>query len=99
MNKKAILEILVENIQNKKIIKYVFSDTKTYSHSKIILKPVLIKDEMQIQIESFRENKAFHSNFHPNDEKLFSLINEYIDNFKQILVQIPSYDLVFNKKK
>lgn len=98
MNKKAILEILVENIQNKKIIKYVFSDTKTYSHSKIILKPVLIKDEMQIQIESFRENKAFHSNFHPNDEKLFSLINEYIDNFKQILVQIPSYDLVFNKK-
>lgn len=98
MNKKAILEILVENIQNKKIIKYVFSDTKTYSHSKIILKSVLIKDEMQIQIESFRENKAFHSNFHPNDEKLFSLINEYIDNFKQILVQIPSYDLVFNKK-
>lgn len=98
MNKKAILEILVENIQNKKIIKYIFSDTKTYSHSKIILKPVLIKDEMQIQIESFRENKAFHSNFHPNDEKLFSLINEYIDNFKQILVQIPSYDLVFNKK-
>lgn len=98
MNKKAILEILVENIQNKKIIKYVFSDTKTYSYSKIILKPVLIKDEMQIQIESFRENKAFHSNFHPNDEKLFSLINEYIDNFKQILVQIPSYDLVFNKK-
>lgn len=92
------MEILVENIQNKKIIKYVFSDTKTYSHSKIILKPVLIKDEMQIQIESFRENKAFHSNFHPNDEKLFSLINEYIDNFKQILVQIPSYDLVFNKK-
>lgn len=98
MNKKAVLEILIENIKSKKIIKYVFSDTKTYNYSKIILKPVIIKNEEKIQIENFKENKVFHSNFSLNDEKLFFILDEYVNNFKQILVQIIGFDFIFNRK-
>lgn len=98
MYKITVSEILIENIKNKKIVKYIFSDTKTYNYSKVILKPVIIKNDIKIQIESFKENKVFHNNFNFNDERLFSFINEYIDNFKQILAQIPGYDFIFNKK-
>lgn len=77
MDKITVSEILIENIKNKKIVKYTFSDTKTYNYSKVILKPVIIKNDIKIQIESFKENKVFHNNFNFNDERLFSFINEY----------------------
>lgn len=98
MEKIDVLEILIENIKNEKIVKYVFSDTRNYQYSKIILKAIKIKNETKIQIESFKDNKAFHNNFSSDDKKLFDLLSEYLENFKQILAQTAGVDFIFNKK-
>ena len=62
MLKENILSELIENIKDEKFIKIVFSDKQNEDFNKIIIKPLLLKSEKNIQIESFKENKAFHKN-------------------------------------
>lgn len=46
-----------------KLSKAVFSQpVDTLADSKVIIRPVMIKGEERYQIESFRDNKAFHRN-------------------------------------
>ena len=59
MLKENILSELIENIKDEKFIKIVFSDKQNEDFNKIIIKPLLLKSEKNIQIESFKENKAF----------------------------------------
>lgn len=99
MIKEDILKILKEYIQEKQIIKCVFSDSKKYDYSKIILKLIENKNSTKVQFESFKENKAFHTNFSIEDNKIDEFILEYLKNFKQILLQIPEKDIIFSRKK
>ena len=62
MEKENILFELIENIKDDKFIKIVFSDKQNGDFNKIIIKPLFLKSEKNIQIESFKENKAFHKN-------------------------------------
>ena len=48
--------------EKNKFIKIVFSDKQNGDFNKIIIKPLLLKSGKNIQIESFKENKAFHKN-------------------------------------
>ena len=100
MEKENILFELIKNIQEDKLIKIVFSDRKSGDFNKVIIKPIILKSVKNIQIESFKDNKAFHKNIDLNNLKeLEDNLKEYIDNFKQILLQIEGSDISFIRKK
>ena len=100
MEKENVLFELKKNIQEDKLIKIVFSDRKSGDFNKVIIKPIILKSVKNIQIESFKDNKAFHKNIDLNNLKeLEDNLKEYIDNFKQILLQIEGSDISFIRKK
>jgi len=100
MEKENILFELIKNIQEDKLIKIVFSDRKSGDFNKVIIKPIILKSAKNIQIESFKDNKAFHKNIDLNNlQELEDNLKEYIDNFKQILLQIEGSDISFIRKK
>ena len=82
MEKDNILSELIENIKKNKFIKIVFSDKQNGDFNKIIIKPLLLKSGKNIQIESFKENKAFHKNIELNNiQEIENILKEYIENF------------------
>ena len=100
MEKENILFELIKNIQDDKLIKIVFSDRKSGDFNKVIIKPIILKSTKNIQIESFKDNKVFHKNIDLNNlQELEDNLKEYIDNFKQILLQIEGSDISFIRKK
>ena len=100
MEKENILFESIKNIQEDKLIKIVFSDRKSGDFNKVIIKPIILKSVKNIQIESFKDNKAFHKNIDLNNlQELEDNLKEYIDNFKQILLQIEGLDISFIRKK
>ena len=100
MEKENILFELIKNIQDDKLIKIVFSDRQSGDFNKVIIKPIILKSTKNIQIESFKDNKAFHKNIDLNNlQELENNLKEYIDNFKQILLQIEGSDISFIRKK
>ena len=100
MEKENILFELKKNIQEDKLIKIVFSDRKSGDFNKVIIKPIILKSTKNIQIESFKDNKVFHKNIDLNNlQELEDNLKEYIDNFKQILLQIEGSDISFIRKK
>ena len=100
MEKENILFELIKNIQDDKLIKIVFSDRQSGDFNKVIIKPIILKSARNIQIESFKDNKAFHKNIDLNNlQELEDNLKEYIDNFKQILLQIEGSDISFIRKK
>ena len=100
MEKENILFELIKNIQEDKLIKIVFSDRQSGDFNKVIIKPIILKSAKNIQIESFKDNKAFHKNIDLNNlQELEDSLKKYIDNFKQILLQIEGSDISFIRKK
>ena len=100
MEKENILSEIRKNIQENKFIKIVFSDRQNGEFNKIIIKPLSLKNGKNIQIESFKDNKAFHKNVELNNfQEIEDILKEYIENFKQILLQIENLDISFMKKK
>ena len=100
MEKENVLFELKKNIQEDKLIKIVFSDRQSGDFNKVIIKPIILKSTKNIQIESFKDNKAFHKNIDLNNlQELEDSLKEYIDNFKQILLQIEGSDISFIRKK
>ena len=100
MEKENILFELIKNIQEDKLIKIVFSDRQSGDFNKVIIKPIILKSTRNIQIEIFKDNKAFHKNIDLNNlQELENNLKEYIDNFKQILLQIEGSDISFIRKK
>ena len=100
MEKENVLFELKKNIQEDKLIKIVFSDRQSGDFNKVIIKPIILKSTKNIQIESFKDNKAFHKNIDLNNlQELENILKEYIENFKQILLQIEGADISFIRKK
>ena len=100
MEKENVLFELKKNIQEDKLIKIVFSDRQSGDFNKVIIKPIILKSTKNIQIESFKDNKTFHKNIDLNNlQELEDNLKEYIDNFKQILLQIEGLDISFIRKK
>ena len=100
MEKENILSELRKNIQEDKFIKIVFSDRQNGEFNKIIIKSLSLKNGKNIQIESFKDNKAFHKNIELNNiQEIENILKEYIENFKQILLQVENSDVSFIRKK
>ena len=80
MEKDNIFSELKKYIQEEKFIKIVFSDKKNGNFSKIIIKPLSLKTGKNIQIESFKDNKAFHKNIELNNlQEIENTLKEYIE--------------------
>jgi len=100
MEKENILSELRKNIQEDKFIKIVFSDRQNGEFNKIIIKSLSLKNGKNIQIESFKDDKAFHKNIELNNiQEIENILKEYIENFKQILLQVENFDVSFTRKK
>ena len=67
MEKENVLFELKKNIQEDKLIKIVFSDRQSGDFNKVIIKSIILKSGKNIQIESFKDNKAFHKNIELNN--------------------------------
>ena len=97
---KLINEILNEIKIDKSYRKIIFSNTKNAEFEKIIIKPIQLKNGEAIQIESFKNNKAFHKNIDIKDNDiLLTIIDKYVSTYSQILVQKLGLDLTYLKKK
>ena len=100
MEKENILSELRKNIQEDKFIKIVFSDRQNGEFNKIIIKPLSLKTGKNIQIESFKDNKAFHKNIElDNFQEIEDILKGYMENFKQILLQVENFRYFFYEEK
>lgn len=99
VDKLYIENLLKETIEKKVFIKGTVSNPvdKKYEVQKINLKPVIIKNEMYVQMESFKENKAYHENLSFCE---FTIkFSEVLENFKQVLIMTQGKDFQILKGK
>lgn len=97
---KLYIENLFKDIIEKNIfIKGSISNpvNKKENSSKINLKLIKIKNEVFIQLESFKDKKAFHENIYLFD--FIEKFSEIIDKFKQILLITQGSDFQILKGK
>jgi len=77
-----IFSCLLEYFNKEETVKLIFSDSDI-EIKKIIIKPILLKDDKKWQLEKHIDNKAFHVNM--SFEELLTEINHNIINhFKQV---------------
>ena len=100
MNK--LIELLNEIILNEQIIYGVFSNLRKKnedSFSKVDIKPVLIKDEIRLQLTYNYKTKVIHENLglEGSPEVLEKLL---VDNFRQgmIFTKTGDYQILISKK-
>lgn len=87
-----------EMLKNKALIKCVFSNMKgNYPFSKVIIKPILIKNNFFYQFEEFKNNKAYHSNLEL--ENSFNKILILLENFNQGVFFTKEKDIQIIKNK
>lgn len=92
IDKEKVFELLKENFENKNITKCIFSNMKgDYEYTKIIIKPLIIKNNFVYQFEQFKNNKAYHSNL--TVEESIQKISTIIENFYQYVVFTTEADI------
>ena len=92
INKEKVFELLKENFEHKNITKCIFSNMKgDYEYTKIIIKPLIIKNNFVYQFEQFKNNKAYHSNL--TVEESIQKISTIIENFYQYVVFTTEADI------
>lgn len=95
---KTVLELFDKNIKTNRFIKATFSSPNLdLNYSKIILKPIKIKDKTFIQFEIFKDKKAYHQN--KNLDEALEFLKDIISKFKQILLLTTDEELHILKKK
>ena len=92
INKEKVFELLKENFENKNITKCIFSNMKgDYEYTKIIIKPLIIKNNFVYQFEQFKNNKAYHSNL--TVEESIQKLSTIIETFYQYVVFTTEADI------
>ena len=92
IDKEKVFELLKENFENKNITKCIFSNMKgDYEYTKIIIKPLIIKNNFIYQFEQFKNNKAYHSNL--TIEESIQKLSTIIENFYQYVVFTTESDI------
>lgn len=98
IDKEKVFALLKENFIDKKITKCVFSNMKgNYEYNKIIIKPLVIKNNFVYQFEQFKNNKAYHSNL--TIEESIEKLAVIIENFYQYVIFTTEYDIQIIKGK
>lgn len=88
---EKIQKELVENINNFK--KMILSDTSS-DIKKIVVRPILIKNKIMLQIERYRGSKVFHENIELN-----AIFDLPFSEYNQILIETIGKDIIFSKQK
>ncbi len=71
---------------------------KTNKLSKVIIRPILIKNQTFAQIEEFKDNQAFHKNI--STDELNSFVTNYLENyFMEIYVLFESHEMYGRRNK
>ena len=92
IDKEKVFELLKENFENKNITKCIFSNMKgDYEYTKIIIKPLIIKNNFVYQFEQFKNNKAYHSNL--TVEESIQKLSTIIETFYQYVVFTTEADI------
>lgn len=98
LNEEKVLNIIIENLTENKFIKGVVSDMKgDYPFKKVNMKPVLVKGTLFLQLEQFKDNKAYHSNVSMEDA--VKTLTPILNNFKQFLFQTSEKEFQILKGK
>lgn len=98
-SEEKVISLIKDIFNNKELVKAIFSDMKgDYPFTKVIVKPVVIKNIFMFQFEEFQNNKAFHSNLNMDEgiNKIFDLVK----NFKQYVIfsTKSDYQIIKGKK-
>ncbi|MBK5247202.1 MAG: SAM-dependent methyltransferase [Peptostreptococcaceae bacterium] len=91
---EQIKEILKNILEEKKLIKMVFGSArkKTIPYHKIIIRPIIIKDQFYYQVEYHYKDKVIHENLNPED--LILLCCDFmIMDFKQLNIYAINEDI------
>lgn len=89
--KRRVMQEIIQEIVNGKLHKLIISDPKQKNaeYIKIVVRPILLKNRLYYQIESFTKTQAFHLNV--AEEDILSAILERIDSYKQIEAETDFY--------
>ncbi len=97
-NREYIEDLLKSFFEKKTLVKGVISNMKgDYPYSKIIIKPLMLKNNFFFQFEQFQNNKAYHSNL--TLEESVEKINIILNNFKQLVIFTTEGDYQILKGK
>lgn len=98
IDREKTLALLKENFEGKKVTKCIFSNMKgDYEYTKIIIKPLMIKNNFLYQFEQFKNNKAYHINI--TIEEAIEKLADIVDNFYQYVLFTTEYDIQIIKGK
>ncbi len=97
-NREQTEKLLKEFLENKILVKGVISNMKgNYEYTKVVIKPVLLKNNFFFQFEQFQNNKAYHSNL--TTKESIEKISALLDNFKQFMIFTTEGDYQILKGK
>ncbi|MBE6023672.1 MAG: SAM-dependent methyltransferase [Cellulosilyticum sp.] len=94
-----LITLLTDSLHNNTFIRCIWSNPRTKDHyQKIVVKPVLIKEELLLQFSKTKDNKEYHENITPQDISL--KVEEICSGFKQIQLYTAQHDYqcLVNKK-
>lgn len=95
---EELINLIHSIVDREEVVKATISDMKgNYPYKKILLKPITIKNSFFIQLEQFKDNKAYHSNLSKDEFKV--LIPTILENFKQFLIQTLDSEMQILKNK
>ncbi len=95
---KEIRELLQQSL-NIDFLSAVLSNPKEKDGiKKVKVRPVLKKDKLLFQCETFKNNQAFHENYEA--EKAAEVLDEYMEQFKQLQLETKAlrYTVLVSKK-
>ena len=93
------ITLLNDSLQNNTFIRCIWSNPRTKDlYQKIVVKPVLIKEELMLQFSKTKDNKEYHENVKPTE--LITKIEETCSGYKQIQLYTSTndYQCLVNKK-
>ena len=100
VEKKYVVDLVETLIKENKIVKIIVSNPvdKKNIRSKINIKPIIIKDNLNIQLEEFKENKAFHENICL--DSFIIILDSLLEEYKQVFIVSlgADYQILKNKK-
>lgn len=88
---------IVEEIVNNRnsVVKVTISDPrKKVEYSKLLLRPIIIKNLPQWQVERFKNNQVFHLNLNSDELEKF-LSEEIIPSYKQVNIALTDKTISF----
>lgn len=89
-------KILQDNLNTEFILATLSNPRQKEGIVKVKVRPVMHKDRLAFQVESFRNNQAFHENLSEKDA--LDRIVEFMENMKQMETQHAIYTVLVSKK-